>query len=198
MTRRQKSPEQLRKREPPLSARRAKKAKEGSIRHDRGKSRAVVSEFRSLFEDIVFRSRASPASSHPRSAISCRSNRSRPIDTWSTSAQTPPRLTWIFGIGLARRRWSDRSAPPAARRRVSGGKNPVPGPRLVTLLLRELLALPSGPACASQASPAENILLNDRAPTGISTRLPAIPERQIFFLCSPVDNLVPHSLGGAR
>src|SRR4030081_1039122 len=54
--------------------------------------------------------RASPASSHLRSAIFCRSNRSRPIDTWSTSAQIPLRLTWIFGIGQARRRWLDRSA----------------------------------------------------------------------------------------
>ena len=41
--------------------------------------------------------RASSASSHRHSAIFCRSNRSRLIDTWSTSAQTPPRLTWISG-----------------------------------------------------------------------------------------------------
>ena len=39
--------------------------------------------------------RASPASSHRPSAIFCRSNPPRPIDTWNTSAQTPPRRTWI-------------------------------------------------------------------------------------------------------
>src|SRR5271154_2859282 len=41
--------------------------------------------------------RASSASSHRHSAIFCRSNPPRPIDTWSSSAQTPPRLTWILG-----------------------------------------------------------------------------------------------------
>src|ERR1019366_3217247 len=35
--------------------------------------------------------RASPASSHLRSVIFCRSNRSRPIDTWRASVQIPPR-----------------------------------------------------------------------------------------------------------
>ena len=55
------------------------------------------------------------ASSHRHSAIFCRSNRSRPIDTSSRSAQTPPRLTWICGTGLAHRRWRDRSAPPRGR-----------------------------------------------------------------------------------
>ena len=48
--------------------------------------------------------RASSASSHRHSAIFCRSNRPRLIDTWSTSAQTPPRLTWICGTGQAHRR----------------------------------------------------------------------------------------------
>src|SRR5436189_4515076 len=43
--------------------------------------------------------RASSASSHRHSAIFCRSNRPRLIDTWSTSAQTPPRLTWISEPG---------------------------------------------------------------------------------------------------
>src|SRR5258708_36283784 len=55
--------------------------------------------------------RASPASFRPRSVIYCRSDRSRRIDTWSTSVQIPPRLTWICGTGQARRRWRDRSAP---------------------------------------------------------------------------------------
>src|SRR6185436_14331826 len=41
--------------------------------------------------------RASSASSHLHSAIFCRPNRPRPIDTWQTSAQTPPRLTWTCG-----------------------------------------------------------------------------------------------------
>src|SRR5207342_3422807 len=41
--------------------------------------------------------RASSASSHLHSAIFCRPNRLRPIDTWRTSAQTPPRRTWICG-----------------------------------------------------------------------------------------------------
>ena len=61
--------------------------------------------------------RASPASSHLRSVISCRSNRSHPTDTWRTSAEIPPRLPWIFGIGQACRRWRDRSAPPRGRHR---------------------------------------------------------------------------------
>src|ERR1035437_605497 len=41
--------------------------------------------------------RAGPASSHLRSVIFCRSIPPRPIDTWHTSAQTRPRLTWIYG-----------------------------------------------------------------------------------------------------
>jgi len=65
--------------------------------------------------------RASPASSHLRSVIFCRSNRSRLIDTWSTSVQIPPRLTWIFGTGQAHQRWRDRSATPRGRRRGSSG-----------------------------------------------------------------------------
>src|SRR5258706_16434164 len=56
---------------------------------------------------------------HPRSVIYCRSDRSRPIDTWSTSVQIPPRLTWICGTGQARRRWRDRSAPPRGRHQGS-------------------------------------------------------------------------------
>src|SRR6476620_7976137 len=59
------------------------------------------------------------ASSHRHSAIFYRSNRSRPIDTWSRSAQTPPRLTWISGTGLAHRQSRDRSAPPRGRHRGS-------------------------------------------------------------------------------
>jgi hypothetical protein len=64
VTRRQKSPEQLRRTSENYPDRhgRAKKAKEGSIRHDRGKSRAVVSEFRSLFGDIA---PSMPAGSRP-------------------------------------------------------------------------------------------------------------------------------------
>jgi hypothetical protein len=62
--------------------------------------------------------RASPASSHLRSVIFCRSDRSRPIDTWRTSARIRPRLTWIFGSERARQRWRDRSAPPRGRHRV--------------------------------------------------------------------------------
>jgi hypothetical protein len=37
----------------------------------------------------------------------------------STSVQRPPRLTWIFGTGQARRRWRDRSAPPRGQHRGS-------------------------------------------------------------------------------
>src|SRR5271169_1715502 len=59
--------------------------------------------------------RALTASSHRHSAIFHRSNRPRPIDIWSTSAQTPPRLTWISGTGQAHRRWRDRSATPRGR-----------------------------------------------------------------------------------
>ena len=44
------------------------------------------------------------ASSHLRSVRFCRSDRSRRIDTWSTSVQTRHRLPWIYGSELARRR----------------------------------------------------------------------------------------------
>jgi hypothetical protein len=56
--------------------------------------------------------RAPPASFRLRSAILCRSNRSRRIDAWSRSAQTPPRLPWIYGSGRARRRWRDMGMRP--------------------------------------------------------------------------------------
>ena len=59
--------------------------------------------------------RASPASSHLRSVIFCRSIPPRPIDTWSMSVQIPLRPTWIFGNGQAHRRWRDRSATPRGR-----------------------------------------------------------------------------------
>src|ERR1035437_2529100 len=72
--------------------------------------------------------RASSASSHRHSAIFCRSNRSRPIDTWSRSAQTPPRLTWIFGTVLAHRRWRDRSVPPQGRHRGLSSGAGIPHP----------------------------------------------------------------------
>src|SRR5262249_54620848 len=57
--------------------------------------------------------------SHLRSMIFCRSDRPRPIDTWRTSAQTPPRLPWIFGSERARRRWRDRTKPQRGRHRGS-------------------------------------------------------------------------------
>src|SRR6478736_3416960 len=63
--------------------------------------------------------RASSASSHLHSAIFCRPNRPRPIDTWRTSAQTPPRRTWICGSEPERRRWRDRSATPRGRHQGS-------------------------------------------------------------------------------
>jgi site-specific DNA recombinase len=48
-----------------------------------------------------------PASSHRRSVIFYRSNRSRRIDTWNTSAQTRHRLPSICGTEPVRRRWHD-------------------------------------------------------------------------------------------
>src|SRR5450759_2334607 len=60
--------------------------------------------------------RACPASSHLRSVIFCRSIPPRPIDTWHTSAQTRPRLTWIYGSERGRRPWLDRSATPPGQR----------------------------------------------------------------------------------
>jgi hypothetical protein len=51
--------------------------------------------------------------------IFCRSDRSRGIDTRSTSAQTRHRLPWIFGSERARRRWRERLAPPRGRHRGS-------------------------------------------------------------------------------
>src|ERR1035437_8980149 len=60
--------------------------------------------------------RARPASSHLRSVIFCRSIPPRPIDTWHTSAQTRPRLTWIYGSERGRRPWLDRSATPPGQR----------------------------------------------------------------------------------
>ena len=48
--------------------------------------------------------RASPASSHLRSEIFCRSNRSRLIDIWRRSVQIPPRLPWTCGTERAHRR----------------------------------------------------------------------------------------------
>ena len=47
------------------------------------------------------------ASSRLRSAISYRCDRSRRIDTWSTSVQIPPRLPWIDGSEQAHRRWRE-------------------------------------------------------------------------------------------
>src|SRR5450759_1602236 len=61
--------------------------------------------------------RASPASSRLRTLISRRSDRSRPIDTWTVSVQTPPRPPWSAGSGPARRRWRDRSARLRGRHR---------------------------------------------------------------------------------
>ena len=55
------------------------------------------------------------ALSHDHSALFCRSNPLRPIDTWRMSAQTPPRRTWTCGSELECRRWHDRSATPRAR-----------------------------------------------------------------------------------
>ena len=40
--------------------------------------------------------RGSPASSHLRTGISHRFDRSRPIDTWTASVRTPPRPPWSF------------------------------------------------------------------------------------------------------
>ena len=55
----------------------------------------------------------------PHHLIFCRSDRSRRIDTWSTSIQTRHRLPSIYGSEQARRRWRDRSVPPRGRHRAS-------------------------------------------------------------------------------
>src|SRR5262249_49031370 len=59
--------------------------------------------------------RALPASFRLRTVIPRRFGRSRPIDTWRVSIQTPHRPPWSFGNGQEHRRLRDRSAPPRDR-----------------------------------------------------------------------------------
>ena len=67
-----------------------------------------------------------PASSRLHSGIFCRPNRPRPIDTWRTSVQTPPRQTWICGNERARRQWLDRSATPRGQHQGSSSGAGIP------------------------------------------------------------------------
>src|SRR5258707_13759210 len=86
---------------------------------DKQAARQKLADRLSIAETVLGEKRVAAerpsASSHRHSAIFRRSNRPHPIDIWSTSTQTPPRLTWIFGTEQAHRRWRDRSATPRDR-----------------------------------------------------------------------------------
>jgi hypothetical protein len=77
-------------------------------RQTNGRSKRTCELTSSIVPRAMLR-KAWPASSHPHSVIFYRCDRFRRIDTWSTSAQIPLRLTWIYESEQARRASAKRA-----------------------------------------------------------------------------------------